>query len=62
MATSYNKIGLEISDKIEDYPHITIVDNKHASGYAYDMNMSQFKVFVQFKQSCIEKNLIPNFD
>ena len=62
MATSKNTIGLEVKTNIEDYPHLTLVENEKASGYAYDINKNQFEVLVKFKQSCLEENLVPNFD
>ena len=57
-----NQIGLEIKTDFNDYPHFTLDNNKNALGTAKSINLTQFNVFIQFKQSCINENLIPNFD
>lgn len=57
-----NQIGLEIKTDFNDYPHFTLDNNKNAQGTAKSINLTQFNVFIQFKQSCINENLIPNFD
>ena len=51
-----------ISDKISDYPHLTLVNNKKASGFPNDINKTQFDNFVLFKKACRDQKLIPNFN
>ena len=62
MSLSSNKLGLIIYTDYKNYPNLTIVDNKKASGFADDMNQSQFETLIKFKQSCINDNLLSNFD
>ena len=57
-----NKLGLEIKTEPKDYPHLTFVEDKNAQGTSKEINLSQFKVLVEFKKICIDENLIPNFD
>ena len=57
-----NKLGLIINTNIRDYPHFNLVNDKSAEGSPKEINFFQFNVFVQFKQACINENLIPNFD
>lgn len=57
-----NKIGIKIKTDIKDYPHLVLVEDKSAQGTSNEINISQFNVFVQFKQVCIKENIIPNFD
>ena len=62
MSLSSNKLGLIINTDIKDYPFFTIVDNKKASGFADDINISQFETLIKFKEACINQNLLSNFD
>ena len=57
-----NKEGLEIKTEVKDYPYFNIVDKKNAIGSFKEMNLIQFNTFIDFKKSCIEEKLIPNFD
>ena len=57
-----NQLGLQIKTDINDYPHFNIIDDKSAEGSSKQINFSQFNVFIEFKQACINQNLIPNFD
>jgi hypothetical protein len=57
-----NRLGLEIKTDIKDYPHLTLVEDDSAKGTSKEINISQFNVLIKFKQICINKNLIPNFD
>ena len=51
-----------ISDNIKDYPHLTLVNNKKATGFPNDINKTQFDNFVLFKKACRDEKLIPNFN
>ena len=57
-----NQLGLEIKTEPKDYPHFTFVEDKNVEGSSKEINLTQFHVFIEFKQKCIEENLIPNFD
>ena len=57
-----NTIGLVIKTDPRDYPHMNIVDNEKASGTSRDINLSQLKVLIEFKQICIKDKIIQNFD
>ena len=57
-----NQLGLQVKGDIKDYPHFNFVDDKLAEGSSKQINLSQFNVFIQFKQACIDENLIQNFD
>jgi hypothetical protein len=47
---------------IKDYPHLTLVTNKNASGFPYDINESQFHNFVKWKQQLYDENILTNFN
>ena len=51
-----------ISSEVKDYPHLTLVTDKKASGFPNDINQSQFDSFVLFKKACKDQKLIPNFN
>ncbi len=52
----------KISSNITDYPHLTLVDNKKASGFPDEINKFQFDNFILFKKECMKQKLIPNFN
>ena len=51
-----------ISSEVKDYPHLTLVRDKKASGFSNDINQSQFDSFIVFKKACKDQKLIPNFN
>jgi hypothetical protein len=57
-----NKIGLEIKTDPRDYPHMHLVEDENAPGTSRELNLSQLKVLIEFKQICLKENIIPNFD
>ena len=57
-----NKIVLEVKTDIKDYPHMYIVEDENAPGTSREINLSQLKVFREFKQICLKENIISNFD
>ena len=62
MSSTFNQKNLIINTDINDYPHLTLVDNQKANGFPHDINRTQFDTLIQFKQAIISENLIPNFD
>ncbi len=55
-------MSINISSNITDYPHLTLVDNKKASGFPDEINKSQFDNFILFKKECMKQKLITNFN
>lgn len=51
-----------IYTSINDYPHLTITQNKNPSGFHYDLSELQFQNFVTFKQNLIKDKILTNFD
>ena len=57
-----NKLGLEVKSNPYDYPHMHIVDDENAEGTSKEINISQLKVLIEFKQILLKENIIQNFD
>ena len=53
---------VQVLTDIKDYPHLTLVTNKNASGFPFDINENQFKHFVQWKQELIKEKILHDFD
>lgn len=51
-----------IYEKIEDYPHLTLVKDKNASGFPNEINQHQFDNFIKFKKDIMKEKLLPNFN
>ena len=49
---------VQVLTDIKDYPHLTLVTNKNASGFPFDINENQFKHFVQWKQELIKEKIV----
>ena len=44
-----------IYERIEDYPHLTLVKNKNASGFPNEINQHQFDNFIKFKKDIMKE-------
>jgi len=57
-----NKLGLEVKTDPYNYPHMHIVDDENEEGTSKEINISQLKVLIEFKQILLKENIIQNFD